>query len=174
MHTRLKLGMGLMFSGVLLSASLLLTLLATSQFFIGLSNGKELINLFVQAINTLIISLAIFELGIGIGQEYCVREQEPNPYAVVRRTIARFVGTVCIALVLEGLIMVIKYSQLELAGNLYYPVAILIGASVLLMGMGIFLHLSRGDCAPNQRRIIAYPSTPQSSERRNYPRQTGA
>lgn len=173
MHIRLKIGMGLMFSGVLLGVSLLLTLLAAGQFFIGLSDGKELINLFVQAINTVIISLAVFELGIGIGQEYCVREEEPNPYAVVRRTIARFVGTVCIALVLEGLIMVIKYSQLELAGNLYYPVAILTGASVLLMGMGIFLHLSRADCMPSQRRIIAYPSSSRNPERRNHQEQTG-
>jgi hypothetical protein len=63
----------------------------------------------------------------------------------VRRTIARFVGTVCIALVLESLIMIIKYSQLDLAGNLFYPVAIMVGASVLLMGMGVFLFLTRAD-----------------------------
>lgn len=174
MHIRLKIAMGLMFSGVLLGVSLLLTMLAVGQFFIGLNEGKELINLFVQAINTVIISLALFELGIGIGQEYCVRENEPNPYAVVRRTIARFVGTVCIALVLEGLIMVIKYSQLELAGNLYYPVAILTGASVLLMGMGIFLHLSRGDCTPNERRIIAYVPSSQCPDRSARQRQSGS
>ena len=66
MHIRLKIGMGLMFSGVLLGVSLLLTLLAAGQFFIGLKEGKELINLFVQGINTVIISLAVFELGIGI------------------------------------------------------------------------------------------------------------
>jgi len=174
MHIRLKIGMGLMFSGVLLGVSLLLTLLAAGQFFIGLKEGKELINLFVQGINTVIISLAVFELGIGIGQEYCVREDESNPYAVVRRTIARFVGTVCIALVLEGLIMVIKYSQLELAGNLYYPVAILSGASVLLMGMGIFLHLSRGDCTPSERRAIPCPPALKSAKGTPYRRQANS
>lgn len=146
MKFHLKSAMGLMFSAVLLIVALLLVILAGQQFSSGLADGKELINLFVQAINTVIISLAIFELGIGIGQEYCFHEDDANPYAVVRRTIARFVGTVCIALVLEALIMIIKYSQLELAGNLYYPVGILIGASVLLMGMGVFLHLTRRDC----------------------------
>jgi len=42
--------------------------------------------------------------------------------------------------------MIIKYSQLDLAGNLYYPVGILVGTSVLLAGMGLFLHLTRADC----------------------------
>ena len=38
--------------------------------------------------------------------------------------------------------MIIKYSQLELAGNLYYPVAIIIAASLLLMSLGVFLRFS--------------------------------
>lgn len=49
---------------------------------------------------------------------------------------------VCVALVLEGLIMVIKYSQLDLAGNLYYPVAIIASASILLLSLGGFLKLT--------------------------------
>ncbi len=40
----------------------------------------------------------------------------------------------------------IRYSQLVLAGNLYYPLVILAGAGALLTGMGVFLHLSREDC----------------------------
>ena len=42
------------------------------------------------------------------------------------------------------MIMIIKYSQLELAGNLYYPVGILLGGSALLVALGIFLKLTRG------------------------------
>jgi len=40
--------------------------------------------------------------------------------------------------------MIIKYSQLELAGNLFYPVGILIGGSVLLVSLGLFLWLTQG------------------------------
>jgi hypothetical protein len=39
--------------------------------------------------------------------------------------------------------MVIKYSQLELAGNLYYPVAIITSTALLLASLGVFLHLTR-------------------------------
>lgn len=57
----------------------------------------------------------------------------------------RFVSVTSIALVLEGLVMVIKYSQLDLAGNLYYPVAIILSAAGLLLAMGGFLALTRPD-----------------------------
>ena len=145
MSALLKTWMGRMFSIVFLATSLFLVGLSCFQFVTGLREGKEMINIFVQAINTGIISLAIFELGIGIGKEYAGHEEETCTFTVVRRTMMRFVGTVCIALVLESLIMIIKYSQLELAGNLTYPVAILAGTSFLLMGLGVFLHLTRND-----------------------------
>lgn len=38
--------------------------------------------------------------------------------------------------------MVIKYSQMELAGNLFYPVAIIASASLLLLSLGGFLKLT--------------------------------
>jgi len=39
--------------------------------------------------------------------------------------------------------MIIKYSQLDLAGNLFYPVAVVVAASLLLMSLGLFLRWSR-------------------------------
>jgi len=49
---------------------------------------------------------------------------------------------VFVALVLESLIMVIKYSQQDLAGFLYYPVAIIASAALLLIALGVFIKLS--------------------------------
>jgi hypothetical protein len=112
--------------------------------------GEELIAGIIKGINTAIIAVAAFELGMGIGKEYGSPENEGNLYRVVRRTITRFVALVCIALVLESLIMVIKYSQLELAGNLGYPVAIMVGASALLLALGGFLALTRRDGIPRR------------------------
>ena len=72
----------------------------------------------------------------------------------------RFIGTVCVALSLEGLkawrleglIMVIKYSQLELAGNLYYPVAIIVSTALLLSSLGLFIFLT-GKHQTNQKKV---------------------
>jgi hypothetical protein len=76
-----------------------------------------------------------------VNKEYGEAEDD-HIVVVLRRTVPRFVSIVCIALVLEGLLLVIKYSQLELAGNLYYPVAIIIAASLLLIALGVFLRFS--------------------------------
>lgn len=87
----------------------------------------ELISAVIRSINTLVISLAMYELGAGIGKEYTAGEGE-SIFQNMRRMITRFVGTVCITLVLEALIMIIKYSQLDMAGNFYYPVSIIIAS----------------------------------------------
>lgn len=147
LHNKFKTSMGRLLTALFMFIALFMIGLAIHQFINGLAEGKEIISVLIKSINTSIVALAIFELGIGIGKEYGNSSEEKlNTYQVIRRTIARFVGTVCIALVLEALIMIIKYSQLDLAGNLFYPVGILIGSSVLLMSMGIFLHLTRKDC----------------------------
>ena len=99
--------------------------------------------IFLSSINTSIIALAVFELALVINQEYSKQIESEDVIASLRRTIPRFIGTVCIALSIEGLIMVIKYSQLDLAGNLYYPVAIISSTALLLTALGLFLYLTR-------------------------------
>ena len=126
---------------LLLSVSL--ACLAVYEFVHSFITGESLANGFIKTINIAVVSLAIFELGVGIGKEYTSEEEENGDiYSSVRRSVTRFVAVVCIALVLEGLIMVIKYSQLELAGNLSYPVAIIASASLLLLSLGGFLKLT--------------------------------
>lgn len=125
-----------------------LAVLASTEFLkaIVMFHDKELINGIVRAINTAFISLATFELGIGIDKEYSGPGND-SVYPAVRRMVTRFVSITCIALVLEALILVIKYSQMEMAGNLPYPVAVMAGASMLLIGLGIFMHFTRADAS---------------------------
>lgn len=137
-------GLAMLFSGIFHLLALLLVGLSVTTFLNGLAEPhSELITLVVKAINTLVIALAMYELGMGVGKEYISEEAGGNVFQNMRRTITRFVGTVCIALVLEALIMIIKYSQLDLAGNLYYPVAILVGCAFLLCALGGFLALTQ-------------------------------
>ena len=134
-----------MFSLIFLTVAASLALLSAIDFVLAFraAPAKELIGGIVSAINTAFISLATYELGVGISKEYASPDNGSGFYPAIRRNVTRFVSVACIALVLEALILVIKYSQLELAGNLYYPVAIVVGASVLLTALGLFIHLSR-------------------------------
>lgn len=124
------------------------------ELLTNLSQHQSIMMAFITTIESTIIALAVFELGLVIDKEYDTLNQEnsaDSPSAnstddtigSLKRTLPRFVGTVCIALSLEGLIMVIKYNQLDLAGNLYYPVAIIISTALLLMALGVFLRCIR-------------------------------
>lgn len=144
-----KLSIAYLFSAIFHLIAVVLIGLSLYLFIIGLDNPElDLVTLVIKSINTLVIALAMYELGLGVGKEYTASEEGENIFQNIRRTITRFVGTVCIALVLEALIMIIKYSQLELAGNLYYPVAILIACALLLLSLGGFLSLTRRTCLP--------------------------
>jgi len=110
----------------------------------GVLTQTDLTTILLKSINTGIIALAVFELALIINKEYSgsIEDNNKDPIDSLRGTLPRFIGTVCVALSLEGLIMVIKYSQLELAGNLYYPVAIIISTAFLLAALGLFLYLT--------------------------------
>jgi hypothetical protein len=101
-------------------------------------DGEGLTQIIIKIINSNIIAIAVFELAMVINKEYG-SDNEHDVIVLLRRTLPRFIGTVCVAMALEGLIMVIKYSQLDMAGNLYYPVAIVSSAGFLLISLGIFL-----------------------------------
>jgi len=142
---RFKIFLARVFSVLFLGLSVGLIAISLSGIVQALLEGHEPITLVISAINVLFVGLATFELGVGIGKEYTESTTRAELFDTVRRNITRFVGVVVIALSLEGLVMVIKYSQLDLAGNLFYPVAIIAAAGFLLLSMGGFLALTRRD-----------------------------
>lgn len=110
----------------------------------GIINQEGITTVLLGSINTGVIALAVFELALVVKKEYASPsdDEEKDAVSSLRETLPRFIGMVCVALSLEGLIMVIKYSQLELAGNLYYPVAIIASTALLLTALGLFIYLT--------------------------------
>ncbi|KAA1176165.1 hypothetical protein FWJ25_03275 [Marinobacter salinexigens] len=107
-----------------------------------LRDGEQLMQALIKGVNGSVIALAVYELAMVIRSEYSGRSESHDVVTMLRRTLPRFIGTVCVAMSLEGLIMIIKYSQLDLAGNLYYPVAIIASTAMLLTALGIFLKMA--------------------------------
>jgi hypothetical protein len=126
-----------------LSLSIAMILALFNTVIKGIINGTDIIQIYLYSINSGIIALAVFELALVINKEYTEHEDSKDPIAALRRTLPRFVGTVCVALSLEGLIMIIKYSQLDMAGNLYYPVAIISCTALLIAALGVFIRLTK-------------------------------
>lgn len=137
--------MAVAFSALFFVLAFALTMTTANTIAEGFSGDLLLSEALLKAINIAVVALAIMELGVVINMEYARSHDEHNIDIVLTRTLPRFVSIVCIALVLEGLLMVIRYSQLDMNSNLYQPVAVIISASFLLSSLGIFIQFcSRG------------------------------
>lgn len=106
-------------------------------------SGGDVIEGLIKGLNMGVVALAVYELAQIVYEEYEAVEPQDGRVERMRRGIIRFVSVTCTALVLEALMMVIKYSQKDLAGFLYYPVAIIAAAALLLVSLGVFTRLTR-------------------------------
>ena len=117
---------------------------AMIEFLRPILTDGDIIEGLIKGLHMGVVALAVYELAHIVYQEYDTLGPPREMVLRIRRGLIRFVSVVCTALVLEALIMVIKYSQQDLAGFLYYPVAIIVGAAMLLIALGVFTRLSAG------------------------------
>jgi hypothetical protein len=117
-------------------------LLALAEFAAPILESGDFMGGLVKGLHTGVVALAVYELAQIVHQEYDHEGKPQNVMARIRRGVARFGSVVIVALVLESLIMVIKYSQKDLAGFLYYPAAIIVAAALLLTALGVFAKLT--------------------------------
>lgn len=118
---------------------------AAVEFFRPILDSGDLNEGLVKGLHMGVVAMAVYELAKIIYQEYDPAGTNDSVIPRMRRGIIRFVSVVCTALVLESLILVIKYSQKDLAGFLYYPVAIIAAAAALLMALGVFTKLTQSE-----------------------------
>lgn len=130
------------FSLIFFLLSFSLVLATVVEVFHHLDSEQSLMQVLIKGVNGSVIALAVYELAMVIRSEYSGRSESHDLITMLRRTLPRFIATACVAMSLEGLIMIIKYSQLDLAGNLYYPVAIIVSTALLLAALGLFLWLA--------------------------------
>ena len=130
------------FAMLFLAMSVAFAIMSLLDFAAPLLNGGDLMDGLVQGLHTGVVALAVYELAQIVHQEYDQEGKPQNVMSRIRRGVARFGSVVIVALVLESLIMVIKYSQKDLAGFLFYPAAILCSAALLLTALGLFARLT--------------------------------
>ena len=131
-----------LFALFFLSFALLYATSAIVEFIKPILSDGDLTGGLVKGLHMGVVALAVYELAQVVHQEYDKSGKPSDAIRRIRRSVTRFASVVFVALVLESLIMVIKYSQQDLAGFLYYPVAIIASAALLLMSLGVFIKLS--------------------------------
>jgi hypothetical protein len=96
----------------------------------------------LEAIALLTVAVASLELGQTIFEEEVLREEHMSAPTRVRRFLSRFMIVLVVALSIESLVMVFRYSHVA-PENLPYAASIGAVAAALLVAWGAFVHLNR-------------------------------
>lgn len=133
----------LMFIG----SALVLILLAVLQLWQGIqpTGGLSLnkrVNLILECLAILTVAVASLELGETILEEQVQREAQMSAPTRVRRFLSRFMVVLVVALSIEALVLVFKFSQ-EAPPQLPHVAAIGVMTAALLAAWGIFVWLNK-------------------------------
>ena len=109
--------------------------------------SKDILN----AITYTVIAIAVCDVGRYLVEEEVEHEKKLRSPEEARKTITRFMVVISIALSLEGLVGVFEAGNRNITGVLY-PIAIVICAIMVLIGLGIYQRLT----PPNNSIRISY------------------
>jgi hypothetical protein len=100
------------------------------------------LNAVLEAIAVLTVAVAALELGQTILEEEVHREQQMSSPTRVRRFLSRFMVVLVVALTIETLVLVLRFSQ-DTPEYLPYAASVGAAAALLLVAWGVFVHLNR-------------------------------
>jgi uncharacterized membrane protein len=92
-----------------------------------------------QATILFTLSLAIFDLAKTVFEEEVLISKDIKRNSTMRRTLTRFFSTILIAVSIEGLLLVFRFSLSE-PSKLMYAVALLVAAAMMLFSIGLFVY----------------------------------
>jgi hypothetical protein len=85
--------------------------------------------------------MAVFDVAKYFIEEEVIRGRELREAAEARRSLTKFVSTIAIAVFIEGLVIVFQASKEDLS-SMIYPTALLLTATLIVVGLGAFQRLS--------------------------------
>lgn len=133
--------------GVLFGISgVALVVFSCLQLWSGIGPGEMPLNArldnVLQSLAVMTVALAALELGQTIIEEEVQREVHMSAPTRVRRFLSRFMVVLVVALGIEALVLVFRYSHEE-PENMVHAATVGFCAAVLMLAWGIFIRLNR-------------------------------
>ena len=127
---------------VLMAMSIALVIYgAVEVAMVGVSSWKDAGGALLSAIGYVVIAMAVFDVAKYFIEEEVIRGRELREAAEARRSLTKFVSTIAIAVFIEGLVIVFQASKTDLP-TMLYPTALLLTATLIVVGLGVFQRLS--------------------------------
>jgi hypothetical protein len=96
----------------------------------------------LESLAVITFALAALELGQTIIEEEVQREVHMSAPTRVRRFLSRFMVVLVVALTIEALVLIFRYSH-EAPENMAYAATVAFSAAALMMGWGAFIRLNK-------------------------------
>lgn len=125
----------------LMLCSVALMIYGPVSLVMALVEGEPFEDHIFRAIGFLIVAAAVFDVSKYILEEEAISDDERRNAAVTRRSLTRFVSTIIIAVLLEGLVLTFEVAREELADTIY-PIGMMVAGMLLLLTLGLFQRLS--------------------------------
>jgi hypothetical protein len=137
----LSVGVYFLASLSLILASLLMIIRSLFDLYVIIAVDQVVTKDIIDSISFTVVAIAVFDVGRYLLEEEVRRHKELGSITEVRRTLTRFMVAIAIALSLEGLVGVFEAAVKD-PTNLVYPVAVVLSAVVVMLGLGIYQRLS--------------------------------
>jgi hypothetical protein len=108
---------------------------------VGATSWQDAGGVLLSAIGYVVIAMAVFDVAKYFVEEEVIRGRELREAGEARRSLTKFVSTIAIAVFIEGLVIVFQASKDDLPAMLY-PTALLLTATLIVVGLGAFQRLS--------------------------------
>lgn len=134
-------------SAMFVVCSLALLVFAVVQLWAGINpmHGQTIVqrvNLVLEGLSLLVVSVAALELGQTLLEEEVQRRAQMSAPTRVRRFLSRFMVVLVVSLSIETLVTVFRFGH-ESPQFLPYAAATGLAAAALLVGWGVFIRLNR-------------------------------
>ena len=127
---------------VLMAMSIALVLYGAAEVaLVGVGSWRDAGGVLLSAIGYVVIAMAVFDVAKYFIEEEVIRGRELREAAEARRSLTKFISTIAIAVFIEGLVIVFQASKDDLP-TMLYPTALLLTATLIVVGLGVFQRLS--------------------------------
>lgn len=105
------------------------------------TDGQDVAAGLLSAVGYVVVAIAVFDVAKYLLEEEVLRGRELRDAAEARRSLTKFVSTIAIAVLLEGLVLVFQVSKKQVS-DMLYPTLLLAVGMLMIVGLGVFQRLS--------------------------------
>ncbi|MCP2605055.1 hypothetical protein NLC29_02755 [Candidatus Aminicenantes bacterium AH-873-B07] len=104
--------------------------------------GSDKLGYLFTSIGLIAVAVAVLDLAVTIFREMVMPEGEKRHPSRVRGSLTRFIMIVIIAVLIEGLIMLFRFSETGQTHLLPYVFLVFASAFILIIGLGIYMKIT--------------------------------